>query len=98
MMQSAAVLVKSVAYDAARIGIVSYTESGTTRGVMLPIGGELLQRQYGELYPGEFEFYARRRNAGLLPGNQLRIGGVDYDITAIRDYVKVVVCLLRKAL
>ena len=98
MMQTGVVLVKTIAYDAARSGIVSYSANGTTRGVMLPIGGELLQRQYGELYLGEFEYYARQRNAGLIPGNQLRIGGIDYDITAIRDYAKVVVCLLRKAL
>ena len=98
MMQFATVLVKSIEYDTARAGIVSYTEDGSTRGVMLPIGGELLIRQYGEQYPGEFEFYARQRNAGLVPGNQLRLAGIDNDITAIRDYAKVIVCLLRKAL
>ena len=98
MMQSATVLIKNIDYDAARIGIASYAESGTTRGVLLPIGGELLVRHYGELYQGEFEFYARQRNDGLIPGNQLRVAGIDYDITAIRDYAKVVVCLLRKAL
>lgn len=98
MMQSATVLVKNIEYDAARTGIVSYAEAGTTRGVLLPIGGELLVRHYGELYQGEFEFYARQRNNGLNPGNQLRVACIDYDITAIRDYAKVIVCLLKKAL
>ena len=98
MMQSVAVLVKSVTYDAARSGSASYSEAGASRGILLPIGGELLLRQYGEQYLGEFEFYARQRNAGLVPGNRLRIGGIDYDITAIRDYAKVVVCLLRRVL
>lgn len=65
MMQSATVLVKNIEYDATRTGIVSYAEAGTTRGVLLPIGGELLVRHYGELYQGEFEFYARQRNNGL---------------------------------
>lgn len=98
MMQSATVLAKTVTYDAARSGLASYSEAGASRGVLLPIGGELLLRQYGEQYLGEFEFYARQRNAGLAPGNRLRLAGLVYDITAIRDYAKVVVCLLRRAL
>ena len=85
MMQSATVLAKTVTYDAARSGLASYSEAGASRGVLLPIGGE-------------FEFYARQRNAGLVPGNRLRLAGLVYDITAIRDYAKVVVCLLRRAL
>lgn len=96
-MNPATVRVRQTTYDAARSGLASYSESGMVRGVLLPIGGELLLRQYGELYLGEFEFYARQRNAGLVPGNQLRISGTDYDITAIRDYGKVIVCLVRRA-
>ena len=95
MRQSiATVLVKSVEYDDRRTGMVSYAGTATVRGTLLPTGGQIVQKIYGQEYAGEFEFYARQRNAGLAAGNRLRIGSVDYDIVAIRDYGKVVTCLL----
>ena len=56
-----------------------------------------LQKQYGQEYSGEFEFYTKKRNAYLLAGNQLQIAGVDYDIVAVRDYIKAITLLLVKA-
>jgi len=97
-MQTATVGVKTIVYDATRTGTESFPDSGTIRGTMLPIGGEMLYRQYGETYRGEFEFYSRTRNAGLVMGNQLTVAGVAYLISGVRDYGKVVVCLLRKAM
>ena len=47
MMQSATVLAKTVTYDAARSGLASYSEAGASRGVLLPIGGEIFGRISG---------------------------------------------------
>lgn len=83
-------------FDLARVVTITYTSAGTVNGVFLPTGGEIVQRQYGMEYAGEFEFYTKRRNSALVAGNRLQIGGVDYDIIAVRDYVKAMTVLLRQ--
>ena len=92
----ATVLIRTVEYDERRTGLPDYSGTATVRGTLLPTGGEIVQKQYGQEYAGEFEFYARQRNAGLVQGSRLRIATLDYDIVAIRDYGKVVTCLLRR--
>ena len=74
---------------------VTYPDSaGNVTGVLLPTGGEIVQKQYGHEYTGEFEFYTKRRNASLLADNRLKIGDKWYQINGVRDYVKAITCLL----
>ena len=79
------------------VAAVDYPVStGAVMGVLLPTGGTIVQRQYGLEYAGEFEFYTKRRNAGLIEGNRLVIGAKTYDIVGVRDYVKAITCLLKE--
>lgn len=93
----ATVMQQQIEYDAARRGTVYYDSAGTISGTFIPTGGTVVQRQYGQEYAGDFEFYTKKRHSGLLVGNQLQIAGVDYDIVAVRDYVKAITVLLKKA-
>lgn len=81
------------------VTVVTYpTSAGNVTGVLLPTGGEIVQKQYGQEYSGEFEFYTKCRDASLLPGNRLKIGDKWYDIKGIRDYVKAITCLLSEVI
>ena len=55
-----------------------------------------MQKQYGQEYAGDFEFYTKKRHAGPVVGNQLQIASVNYDIVAVRDYVKAITVLLKR--
>ena len=75
--------------------VVTYpTSAGNVTGVLLPTGGEIVQKQYGRECVGEFEFYTKRRNASLMADNRLKIGDEWYDIKGIRNSVKAITCLL----
>ena len=76
------------------VAVTYPTSAGNVTGVLLPTGGEIVQKQYGHEYSGKFEFYTKRRNASLLADNRLKIGDKWYDIKGIRDYVKATTCLL----
>jgi hypothetical protein len=93
----ATVMAKQIAYDAARVADVYFEPAGTISGTFIPTGGTVVQRQYGQEYAGDFEFYTKKRHVGLIVDNQLQISGVDYDIVAVRDYVKAITVLLKKA-
>ena len=93
----ATVMQKGIEYDAARKADVYFDAAGTISGTFIPTGGTIVQRQYGQEYAGDFEFYTKKRNAALMAGNQLQIAGVDYDIVAVRDYVKAITVLLKRA-
>ena len=91
---TATVYSRSETYDSARVATLVYASAGNVTGVLLPTGGERVQKNYGMEYAGEFEFYSKKRNAALLAGNRLQVGGVYYDIVAVRDYLKVITLLL----
>lgn len=98
MKQTAAtILAKSIEYDLSRKPLPIFTASGTVTGIFIPTGGQIVQKQYGQEYAGEFEFYTKKRHAGLIAGNRLKIGSADYDIVAVRDYGKAMTALLVKA-
>lgn len=94
---TATVMARSIAYGQAQEADVSYSSAGTLFGYFVPTGGEIVQKVYGTEYAGEFEFYTKKRNSALIAGNRLQIGGVDYEIVAVRDYVKAIMVLLTKA-
>ena len=92
----ATVMQKAIEYDSARRGTVFFDASGTINGTFLPTGGTVVQRQYGQEYAGDFEFYTKKRHAGIVVGNQLQIASVNYDIVAVRDYVRAITVLLTR--
>ena len=87
---------RTIEYDAARRGVVYFDTAGTISGTFIPTGGVVVQKQYGQEYAGDFEFYTKKRHAGLVVGNQLQIASVNYDIVAVRDYVKAITVLLKR--
>ena len=92
----ATVRVKEIEYDIARRGSVDFVAAGTVPGVFIPTGGSVVQKQYGQEYAGDFEFYTKKKHSGLAAGNQLQINSINYDIVAIRDYVKAITVLLKQ--
>ena len=76
------------------VAVTYPTSAGNVTGILLPTGGEIVQKQYGREYSGEYEFYTKRRNASLLADNRLKIGDKWYQINGVRDYVKAITCLL----
>ena len=76
------------------VAVTYPTSAGNVTGVLLPTGGEIVQKQYGHEYSGEFEFYTKRRNDYLRADNRLKIGDKWYQINGVRDYVKAITCLL----
>ena len=91
---AAMVYTKTETYDSARVATLTFASAGNVTGVLLPTGGERVQKNYGMEYAGEFEFYSKKRNSALLAGNRVLIGGIYYDIVAVRDYIKVITLLL----
>ena len=93
---AATVMALTLSQGMAQESTEAYVASGTVSGVFIPTGGEIVQKIYGTEYAGEFEFYTKKRNSALVAGNRLQIGGVDYEIRAVRDYVKAITVLLVK--
>lgn len=95
MKQVQAMVYPRVEANTNGVPVVTYpTAQGSVMGVLLPTGGEIVQKQYGHEYIGEFEFYTKRRNSYLLADNRLKIGDKWYQIKGIRDYTKAITCLL----
>lgn len=91
---TATVMQKTIEYDLSRRPLPLFASSGTITGTFIPTGGQIVQKQYGQEYSGEFEFYTKKRHAGLIAGNRLKIGSAEYDIVAARDYGKAITLLL----
>lgn len=93
---AATVMARALSHGLAQESYDAYASAGTVSGVFIPTGGEIVQKMYGSEYAGEFEFYTKKRNSALIAGNRLQIGGVDYEIRAVRDYIKAITLLLTK--
>ena len=91
---SATVMARTLSQGLAQESQAEYAAAGTVSGVFIPTGGAIVQKIYGQEYAGEFEFYTKKRNAALIAGNRLQIGSKNYEIGAVRDYVKAKTVLL----